>query len=114
TLAGSSWAVMAGGRRVEIFALCGVLACQLAQFWESAFGRALRHTFFAVRIRAGLARAQPVLDSAREKTVRDVPNAGFLVRVGDSVAQIDGLAESFAERIIGLLHGRHCPTIVGA
>lgn len=99
---------------MEILALFCELADQLAQLLESAFGRADRQTFFAVRIRAGLARVQPVLDSAREKTVRDVPNVGFLVRVGDSVAQIDGLAESFAERIIGLLHGRHCPTIVGA
>ena len=71
---------------MEIFALLGELADQLAQLLEPAFGRTDRQAFFAVRIRAGLARVQPLLDSTREKTVRDVPNVGFVVRVGNSVA----------------------------
>ena len=80
------------------------LASQLTQLLQPSICRADRDAFLAVRVRAGLARIQPVLHGSGEQAVRDVPDVSLVVGVRDLVAEIDGLTEGFAERIIGFLH----------
>jgi hypothetical protein len=44
------------------------------------------------------------LHGAGEQAVGDVPDVGLVVGVRDPVTEIDGLAECFAERVVGFLH----------
>jgi hypothetical protein len=45
------------------------------------------------------------LHGAGEQAVGDVPDVGLVVGVGDPVTEVDGFTESFAERVVGFLHG---------
>ena len=91
--------------RVEIFTLGSKLPHQLAQFFQPPLGRADGQTFLALGIRARLARVEPVLNGAREQPIGDIPDIGFLIGIRDAVAEIDGLAERFAEGVFQFLHG---------
>ena len=92
-------------RRVEIFAFRSKLPHQLAQFFQPALSRADGQAFLALGIRARLARVEPVLNGARKQPIGDIPDIGFLIGIRDAIAQIDGLAERFAEGVFQFLHG---------
>ena len=92
-------------RRMEVLAFFGELLDQRAQFLDAAYCGADRQAFLAARITARLTRVQPVLHGAGKQTVGDIPDIGLLVAVGNLIAQIDGFAERFVERVRILLHG---------
>jgi hypothetical protein len=47
---------------------------------------------------------EPVLERTREQTVRDVPEIGFVVGLGDLVAEVDRLAKCVVEGMFQFLH----------
>jgi hypothetical protein len=89
---------------VEVLAFLSELTHQVAQCLDAPFGGTDRNAFLAAGIRARLSRVQPVLNRTGKEAVRDVPDIGFVVGVGDLVAKIDRFAERLAERIY-FLHG---------
>ena len=89
---------------MKIFALSRELFHELAQFFQPALCSADRHAFFALRIRTGLTRIEPVLNRAGEQPVGDVPHVCLLIGIGDAIAQVHGLAEGVAEGAVEFLH----------
>src|SRR5882762_873839 len=91
--------------RVEILAFSRELLHQAFELRHATFRRADGHTVLATRIAAGLARVQPILQGAGQQAVRNVPEVGILVLIGQPIPEVDSFCKSRVESVSDLGHG---------